>query len=109
MSQDVSRVGEDSDANDAVLPRVFLREPGWQITVKVGSEKTFCYQIAPGEDFYHRLHDGELTVYRGEEKLCLTCAGRRGLLTFAPRPLRERMAGVDIEVPAEVTEYEVKE
>jgi hypothetical protein len=107
MKDDVSRP-DDARENDALLPRVFLREPGWQVGMKIGSEKTFCYQITPGEDFYHRLHDGEILVSRGEEKLCLPCAGRRGLLTFEPRILRDKTAGLDVEATDEISGYDVK-
>ncbi len=69
--------------------RVFLREPGWQVGLKIGSEREFCYMMAPGQDYYHRLLDGEIFVYHGHERLCLACAGRRGLLTREPRGLRE--------------------
>jgi hypothetical protein len=69
--------------------RLFLREPGWRIDLKVGSHREFCYAIAPGQDHYHRLYDGEIVISRGEERLCLACAERRGLLAHAPRPLRE--------------------
>ena len=64
----------------SALPRLYLREPGWRIAVKVGSEREFCYMAAPGQDYYHRLLDGEIFLAHGEEKLCLSCADRRGLL-----------------------------
>ncbi len=107
MSYDVSKAAEVT-AKETVLPRVFLREAGWQVSQKSGSEKSFCYQMAPGEDYYHRLLDGEVMVQRGDEKLCLPCAERRGLLTFLPRPLRDQMAGRDFEVTETVEEYEIK-
>jgi hypothetical protein len=68
---------------------LFLREPGWRIAQKTGSEREFCYMTAPGQDYYHRLLDGELFAFHGIEKLCLACADRRGLLSREPRPLRE--------------------
>ena len=71
------------------LPRLYLREPGWRIALKVGSEREFCYMVAPGQDYYHRLLDGEVFLTHGEEKLCLACADRRGLLAFEAKPLRE--------------------
>ncbi len=69
--------------------RVFLKEPGWRVGHKVGSERSFCYMMAPGQDYYHRLVDGELFVYHGDERICLACAERRGLLSFEPRILRQ--------------------
>src|SRR5690606_29391456 len=73
----------DRGEQDAPLvPRVFLREPGWKVGMKVGSEREFCHHIAPGDDAYHRLADGEIFIYSPEEKLCLPCADRRGLLHY---------------------------
>lgn len=106
MTYDLESSGE-SRPPEAVLPRIFLREPGWRVAQKVGSEKVFCYQIAPGEDYYHRLLDGELYVFHGDEKLCLPCAERRGLVVFTSQPLRQQMAGLDVEAPAEDGGYEL--
>jgi hypothetical protein len=69
------------------LPRLFLHEPGWRIAQKFGSEKEYCYMTAPGQDYYHRLLDGEVYLFHGDEKLCLRCAARRGLLSFDPKRL----------------------
>jgi hypothetical protein len=76
--------------------RLFLFEQGWGVGLKVGSERVFCYMMAPGQDYYHRLLDGELYLFRGDERLCLACASRRGLLSFEPRGLREPMEPVDL-------------
>lgn len=93
---------------EPTLPRIFLREAGWQIAAKVGSEKTYCYQMAPGEDHYHRLYDGELLVHRGDERLCIPCAERRGLITFAPRPLRDQVGGLEISAGDPSDSYDLK-
>ncbi len=69
--------------------RIFVREPGWQVGQKVGSLREFCFMTAPGQDHYHRIDDGELFVFRGDERLCLPCAERRGLLSHQPKGLRE--------------------
>lgn len=91
------------------LPRIFLFEPGWRVGMKVGSEREFCYSTAPGQDYYHRLLDGELYLYHNDEKLCMPCASRRGLLAYEPRPLREPVIDVELDAPAESsTDYEVK-
>jgi hypothetical protein len=76
-------------------PRLFLREPGWQITVKQGSERLFCYLTHPGEDHYHRIMDSEIFLTRDEEKICLPCAERRGLLSFEPKRLRDPSAAIN--------------
>ena len=69
-------------------PRLFVFEPGWRVSIKHGSHREFCYVMAPGQDYYHRLLDGELFVHHGDERLCLSCATRRGLISFEPRLLR---------------------
>jgi hypothetical protein len=71
--------------------RLFLFESGWRIELKVGSDREFCYMTAPGEDHYHRLLDGEIYLARSDEKLCLACAERRGLLSYVPRTLGTRL------------------
>jgi hypothetical protein len=52
--------------------------------------------MAPGQDYYHRLLDGEIYLFRGDERLCLACAERRGLLSFEPRGLREPLLPIDL-------------
>lgn len=86
--------------------RIFLHEPGWAVALKVGSERVFCYQMAPGQDYYHRLLDGEVYVFHGDEKLCLACAERRGLLAFEPKSLREQILVVELSSEAD-SEIEV--
>ena len=78
--------------------RVFLHEPGWSVALKVGSERVFCYQMAPGQDYYHRLLDGEIHFTHGDERLCLACAERRGLLSFEPKGLRQPLITFEIEL-----------
>lgn len=73
------------------VPRLLLRDMTWRVAVKQDSQREFCHQIAPGQDFYHRLGDGEFYLFRGTEKLCLPCAARRGLLTDEPKTLRESL------------------
>ncbi len=106
MTYDLERE-QDPGGTGPSLRRVFLREPGWNVGLKVGSEKVFCYLMTPGEDFHHRLMDGEIFVFHGEEKLCLPCAERRGLIVFEPRALRQQMAGIDVVTPSGSSEYEV--
>ncbi len=95
---DQPEVVETPDA-DEVLPlrRMYLGEPGWRISVKAGYERDFCYMMTPGQDFYHRLLDGEIFLQRGEEKLCLSCAVRRGLLVTEPRRLRETVLPLPVD------------
>lgn len=69
--------------------RLFLHEPGWRVSLKLGSEREFCYVMLPGQDYYHRLLDGEVFLHNNEERLCLACAERRGLLSYKPKGLKD--------------------
>lgn len=80
------------------MPRMFVFEPGWQVGRKTGSDREFCYQMAPGQDYYHRLMDGELHLVRADEKVCIPCAARRGLLSGEPKVLRDPIAGVNVAI-----------
>lgn len=92
MNAEPDRLNPATPERDAVLPRIFLRDPGWRIAVKADSQREFCYMATPGQDFYHRLAPGEVYFHRGDEKVCVPCADRYGLLEFQPRPLRESVA-----------------
>lgn len=76
-------------------PRLFLREPGWRVVLKVGSDRLFCYMTQPGDAHYHRIVDGEIHLVRDDEKVCLPCAERRGLLSFEPKKLRDPSAQIN--------------
>lgn len=80
------------------FPRIFIFEPGWAITRKRSSDREFCYMMSPGQDYYHRLLDGEVYLVRGDEKVCFPCASRRGLLTHEPKSLREPMPGLNLAI-----------
>ena len=92
--------------------RMFLVELGWRISVKIGSDREFCYNQAPGQEFYHRLLDGEVFLHRAEQKVCLACASRRGLISAEPRRLREAIiplpADMDI-IPLEMGPSDAEE
>jgi len=68
--------------------RLYVFEPGWRVSIKRDSSREFCHAMAPGQDYYHRLLDGELYLHHGDERLCLACATRRGVIAFGPRQLR---------------------
>lgn len=93
----ILRSSKVQKSEPAVLrtPRLFLREPGWKVVLKVGSERLFCYMTQPGETYYHRIVDGEIHLVRDDEKICLPCAERRGLLAFEPKRLREPSADIN--------------
>jgi hypothetical protein len=91
-----------SSEGDEIAPsrRMFIFEPGWRVGVKSGSTRELCYMIAPGQDYYHRLLDGEVFLVRDGEKLCLSCATRRGLISFEPKQLRESIVSVPADLEA---------
>jgi hypothetical protein len=96
----------DTQDEDSALPRrMYLHEPGWGICIKTGSHREFCYTMAPGEDFYHRLRDGEVFLFRSDERLCLSCAARRGIIVSAPKRLRDKVVSVPVDdqaIPVEL-------
>lgn len=81
------------------LSRLFVRELGWSVALKHGSDREFCFTQAPGEQNYHRLADGEIYLVRGDEKICLPCAGRMGLLRPEPKALRDPARGPGLSGP----------
>ena len=78
----------ESDVDLFPATRIFVFEPGWTVTIKRGNEREFCHIMAPGQDYYHRLRDGELYLQRADERICLACATRRGIITHEPKRLR---------------------
>ena len=100
----------DSPAEGEPTPRrLYLKEPGWRVAQKTDSEKAYCYMMAPGQDYYHRLLEGEIYFYHGIERLCAACAGRRGLLALAARPLREPVQTIDLDGAENVSEFDLKD
>ena len=98
---------EDNAIETRDVPRLFVFEPGWQIAHKSGSFKEFCYAMAPGTDYYHRLLDGEVYLIRADEKLCIPCAARRGLLAYGPKSLREPLAGANLGIESALESFDV--
>ena len=97
----------DEDRVAVSSSRMYLAEPGWQIGVKAGSDREFCYMMSPGQDFYHRLSDGEVFLYRNDERICVACAERRGLLSYEPKTLRERIEILEFDLPEGPPEIEI--
>ncbi len=100
--------GQMPAEGDANPRRLYLKEPGWRVAQKTDSEKAYCYMMAPGQDYYHRLLEGEIYFYHGTERLCAACAGRRGLLSHAARPLREPLETIDLDAEGLTSEFELK-
>ncbi len=99
--------GHKPAEGDANPRRLFLKEPGWRVAQKTDSEKSYCYMMTPGQDYYHRLLDGEIYFYHGTEKLCAACAGRRGLLSHAAKPLREPLETIDLDAVELASEFDL--
>ncbi len=98
MNSEPNPPNPDSGTNPPGPRRLFLFEPGWRVGLKVGSQREFCYMMTPGQDYYHRFYDGEIFLYHGEERLCLACAERRGLLSYEPRGLRETFLDLEFSI-----------
>ena len=54
---------------------------GWTAVVKPNSIKEYCYYRNPGDEHFHMLMVGEVYLARGDEKVCLNCAIRQGLVS----------------------------
>ena len=54
---------------------------GWEAHIMRGSERQYCYAKEPGKDYFHLIIPGEIFIQKGDEKLCLMCAVREGVLT----------------------------
>ncbi len=52
-----------------------------QVRIQGGGERQYCYQKDPGKDYFHQIVPGEIYLETGDEKLCLNCALRRGVVT----------------------------
>lgn len=68
---------------------------GWHAAIQSGVDRHHCYAKAPGQDYFHLIVPGEIYVQKGDEKLCLMCALRMGVLTtnrlFWQAPASKRM------------------
>ena len=75
-------ISEVVDAAAAVIDRrlYFPDSDGWVLRVKSGARE-YCSHRNPNEEWFHLLIDGELLLQFGEERVCLNCAFRSGLLT----------------------------
>lgn len=62
--------------------RLYVPSPeGWTARIKQGWEKEYCYLQRPGEDHFHLILNGEIYLEHGNERYCLSCALRHGLIT----------------------------
>ena len=76
------QAGEEAPAVRAADRRLYAPQPDdYSVQIKRGWEREFCFTANPGEDYFHLLMSGEVYVQKGDERYCLNCALRRGLLT----------------------------
>ncbi len=77
-SQPIDRERAQSQADT----RLYIPESQvWTARVKASWEKEYCYAKFPGQDYLHLLLNGEIFLESKDERLCLTCALRRGIVT----------------------------
>jgi sulfur relay (sulfurtransferase) complex TusBCD TusD component (DsrE family) len=107
MSSQPNRAAEPNTLAAPIPRRLFLRERGWNIGLKTGTEREFCSTAAPGDEFYHRLSAGEVYVHHGDERLCLPCAERRGVVAFEPKMLRQPLALTGVEDLLNPSDFDV--
>ena len=81
---------EDSLIEDSLAPsvdsipdtRLYVPDhEDWDVHINRDSERDFCYSKHPGEDWFHLILSGEISVARQHEKYCLRCALRMDFLT----------------------------
>jgi hypothetical protein len=81
MDHNASESSVTTQESAAADGRLYVPQEGWQARVKRSWEKEYCYAQNPGDDFFHLLLSGEVYLQRDNEKYCLTCALRNGLIT----------------------------
>lgn len=63
--------------------RLYVPHPDtWTVRVKPSFDREYCHAKFPGEPHYHLLMGGEVHLDNGEQKFCLICALRLGLVTL---------------------------
>ena len=79
LADEVSERSPETDRDS----RLYLPgwEDGWTVKLKTTWEREYCFTKNPGEEFYHLLMAGELYVQYDDEKFCLECAHRRGVIS----------------------------
>lgn len=53
---------------------------GWSAHIKELGGTERCFAQHPGQDFFHLIVKGEIFLQKGDERFCLTCAIRRGIV-----------------------------
>jgi len=85
---------EESVAADVPDVRLYVTDAeSWQACIKPDSDRLYCFQKTPGEDYFHLIANGEVYLVSADEKLCLRCALRRGVVTQDRLFWQHRVAG----------------
>jgi hypothetical protein len=75
-------LAERQTVDDVPDVRLYVPESlDWTAIIKIDSEKVYCYQKNPSENFFHLILTGEVYLKGATEILCLRCALRRGIAT----------------------------
>jgi hypothetical protein len=104
MSDNPQSTSEPAESPRRAPPdqRLYIPEPdGWQAQIKRSWDNEYCYAKSPGEDYFHLLLGGELYIQHGDEKYCLNCALRRGLITTNRLFWQKRGPALDIPEPTD--------
>lgn len=73
---------EAPQPNPPADARLYVPKPdGWEVHIKNGWTKEYCFMQNPGEEYFHLLMHGEIYVQHGHDKYCLNCALRHGMIT----------------------------
>jgi len=84
-------------ANDVPDIRIYVVDAqSWQARIKHDSDKIYCYQKNPGEEFFHLILNGEIYLTHGDEKYCLRCALRNEVVTSDRLFWQQRTPGRNI-------------
>lgn len=84
--------------------RLYLPHPeNWSVRAKPSFDREFCHAKFPGDPHYHLLMGGELHLDNGEQKYCLDCALRMGLIT-SNRTYWQKESGETVAPPIELTD-----
>ena len=75
--------GDESVAdNSSTDTRLYVTSmDDMQAKVKADWTREYCYEKRPNEDHFHLIVGGEIYLQRGQQKICLDCASKRGLIT----------------------------
>lgn len=73
---------DDNGSHRADDLRLYVQQSGLcRVVTKTDWNKEYCFLQHPGENHFHLLVHGEVFVQKADERYCLNCAFRLGLVT----------------------------